>query len=40
MLHADRKLTLVFEYAEQDLKGYMEKNAELLQSQPFVTKVF
>jgi len=38
IIQADRKLTLVFEFADQDLKSYMEKNAELLRTQPFVTK--
>jgi serine/threonine protein kinase len=29
VLHADKKLTLVFEYCDQDLKKYMDSNSEL-----------
>lgn len=38
ILHAERRLTLVFEYAEQDLKSYMDHNSDLLRRQPFITK--
>lgn len=34
-----QRLTLVFEYAEQDLKDYMTSHRHLLLREPFLTKV-
>jgi hypothetical protein len=39
ILHSESRLTLGFEYAEQDLKAYMDKNKNLLLQHPFITKV-
>lgn len=39
ILHTPTSLTLVFEYAEKDLKGYMNTYKNLLLREPFVTKV-
>jgi hypothetical protein len=38
-VHSPRSLTLVFEYAEKDLKDYMTAQKQLLLREPFVTKV-
>lgn len=39
ILHTPTSLTLVFEYAEKDLKAYMYAQKSLLTREPFVTKV-
>ena len=39
IIHTETRLTLVFEFAEKDLKDYMTSHKHLLLREPFVTKV-
>jgi serine/threonine protein kinase len=39
IIHTDTRLTLVFEYAEKDLKDYMTSHTHLLLREPFISKV-
>ena len=39
ILHTPTRLTLVFEYAEKDLKDYMTAHKQLLLREPFISKV-
>ena len=39
IMHTDTRLTLVFEYAEKDLKDYMTAHKQLLLREPFICKV-
>lgn len=39
ILHSESRLTLVFEYAEKDLKDYMNSQRDLLMREPFLAKV-
>lgn len=38
-MHTPTRLTLVFEYAEKDLKDYMTAHKPLLLREPFISKV-
>eukprot|EP00892_Ulva_mutabilis_P004986 jgi/Ulvmu1/285/UM001_0289.1 len=38
ILHSEARLTLVFEYAEKDLKDYMNSHRDLLLREPFLAK--
>lgn len=39
ILHSESRLTLVLEYAEKDLKEYMNSQRDLLLREPFLAKV-